>query len=400
VTGGRDDAQDDAVVGRAFEAFRTEIAANVQVPPYAVVEHRARVRRRTRTGGAVLAFAAIVAAVAVVVPNLANRSGNTQAVARPPQVTVTVTVPPAPLTSLGPISLDDVSFSSDTDGIALGSQCNSQVCETVTRRSTDGGQTYDAAVPVASGEVARKIADFRGGYVYAYAPELFVSADHGMTWSPVDVGGLKVQDIAEDGHGGLEILATAPSGPATVLREPLGTTGAPTSRETVPGTDPSARLQQPEGGAEVVVTSGVNAQILERKSGSNWVSVKLPDSCEFPSLSTSEDTWWVACGSGHAKTESTRVFRSTGGGKWTALASPPDSVGQLTITAYSPSTAYLSGLGFGLAEYTDASGRWTNLVPAASAIGEPHILNGGAWVTSGRDVYRRTDEGWVATSLD
>lgn len=393
---------DEQAVQRALAELRADLAARIEVPPFSTLERRARIRRASRTAGMAAAIAAVAAVAAVLVPRLASGPDSTATVARPPQVTVTVTVPPPPLTALGPISLDDVSFASPTDGVVLGTRCNNaHVCDTVVRRSTDGGVSFEPAALVAPAQgVANKIADLGDGYVYAYGPGLFLSADDGASWHRVDVGGRTVRDIAAGSDGTLVVLTTADHGPARLLRLPLGDVAAePVAMTQVPDTGTQARLQQPTAGVEIVVGSGANAHIMEQTRAAGWTRRNLPPQCAYPSLSTTPTTWWVACAAGHGKAVTTRVWRSVGGGNWVRLPDPPKSAGTLTITAVSPTTAYLSGLGLGLDSYADASGRWVSEVPSNEAIGEPHFRGGQAWVTAGQDVFRRVGDRWIPTSL-
>lgn len=338
-----------------WEAFRSELeGAETRQPPLSALRERRRRRQQRKAIAGTFAVVLVGSATGLAVLGQgARRPGAPGVSALDPVVTSTKLPPPPDYTDY---VVTDVDFVSAATGWALGLRCQGDRCDVATWRTDDGGGTWGAPVPVATG-VPRSTyhdEDPTGGAVrsirmldaltgYAYNPDLYVTRDGARTWQRLP----RESKVTSVSYAGTSVWVTqrgCPAGADCDVAVSAGPVGGELAPLDVPATGGALALVR-RGGEDdgyLVAWGGPQGDPSFWRTadgGRRWTRGQVP--CADPDAvamsARGGDSVWLVCSGG-----SRTAWRSYDSGTtWTRLADPPND-GTVTDLVPDGDRAYLT----------------------------------------------------------
>ncbi|HWL36194.1 MAG TPA: hypothetical protein VNQ77_08355 [Frankiaceae bacterium] len=327
--------------------------------------------------------------------------------ALPPGAPRAAGTPPPPAVSVGlreaGVVWNDVAFASPLLGWAVGQRCAAAHCETVLRRTVDGGLTWlklpdpgkgwDGEDPHAPGKVTSvTFADARLGWLYG--EDVLVTHDGGLTWK--DIGSRFTYDVV-------------PRGDAVWAVTHEGCLGTPCSPMVVRGTPAGDRFGEP-----VLVTGSRARGVFAAGSEEHAYFLHPDDGESLPAVERTADggeTWrvspapcrgslsayaptglWLVCASGSDGAPQTMSVSTDGGRRWRTRPLPTKGPIAGEVVAFSAEHAWRTGANRGLLVTRDGGASWRaapEVTAKVTALTFTDATHG--WLLAGNALWRTTD---------
>lgn len=341
-----------------WDAFRSELeGAETRQPPMSALRERRRRRQQRKAIAGTLSVVLVGSATGLAVLGQNDAPRNVPTVsALNPVVTSTKLPPPPDYTDY---VVTDVDFVSGRTGWALGLRCQGDRCDVATWRTDDGGDTWGAPLPVAtgvprstyhdedpSGGAVRSIRMLDGKVGYAYNPDLYVTRDGARSWTRLPRRS-KVTSVASVAPG--EVWVTE-RGCAAGVDCDLVVTVDQHERSygtaiDLPETNGARAIVRTDGGGHAYLVTWQDpaggASFWRKPPGSTWHRGEMPcQDAEAVSLSARPHTpLWLVCTSPAGRT----AWRSTtSGASWEPVPGIPSEGVVTDVVGVHDTSAYVA----------------------------------------------------------